>query len=73
MRPACPTCGGEGDSYVGTARGAQLHYFRRVIWGLHQMRVAADRDGVGQLSQYASAIIRDLEDVFERLFEDRTH
>jgi hypothetical protein len=72
-RPECPTCGEAGDDFHGTAKAAQLHFFRRTIRGLHELRRAAEADGGNQLAQYASALIRELEEMFALLYEERRH
>ena len=73
MRPKCPTCGMDGDSYVGTSRGAVYHYLERALWVLHQLRHAAEKDGQGELPKFLSGVIRDLEDLVRRMFDDGRH
>ena len=69
----CPTCGGDGDQYMGTARGAVRHFMHRAIWQLHKLRQAADAMGAKEMSSYVSAKLKELEDTYERTFEDRRH
>ena len=68
-KPECPTCGEKGDQFSGTARGAQAHFMARAIWQLHKLRQAS----TGELAAFVSRLIDDLEEIFERLFEERRH
>lgn len=73
MRQKCPMCGEDGDNFPGRPKAAVYHFLHRAIWQLHRLRQSAEKDGQGELAKYVSSIIRGLEDLVSRMFDDGRH
>ncbi len=62
----CPTCSGDGDFLSGAPRTERFHWFRRVVTGLHQIRLSYKNAKAHFLADDLSSVIRHVERNEER-------